>query len=503
METNSHQQAASSTVQRVTTPSPVVQAPSDDDSLYRKGVKLLFGIGMERDLRRAVQCFREGYAKGDHNAGYMLVECLSSGDGTARDFDKSFQIALDLVDKGFYPAYYLVANAYTSGRGTVMDPEKGEAYVSKVFEYCSEPLPGVDESIRFEALLASMGIKDEEDWYAIERTARKYREISDWPTRHGWLAMSLLQIAGESASAKQEMLEIIEAGCAENDVLSFSVKTFVEVAQEQYKEAQQTAKLGLKIVPGFTLLCDLMWTIASHLNDDIDKVKHEFWRACALGDSVMSRGNDLGVKIEIEVPHFVGGWIVYREDIAEEKIEKDQSFYQEQPVIVVKNTSDEKLEGATIRICSEDVKLDRTFPLKPIPPHGEISLEAFDLDDIQYGEKLYVRVSKGDRYSEMALDTAQGLNDFRLPFMPLMLTWKSGTLGGCILRLRCLEGTLSNIVVTKQSGATARIPSLEVTQGSASVGWREFSDGSCLTPLENFVVQCDGYAPITGFIKLL
>ena len=521
---DSHQQTTRFARQRVAAPSSAIPV-SSDDSLYRRGVRLLYGIGMERDSRRAVQCFREAYARGDLNAGYMLADCLTRGDGTARDFDESFQIASHLVDKSFYPAYYLMADAYMSGKGTAMDPDKGELCNDVALKHCSASLSEVDESIRFEALLGSMGNEKEVDWYAVEKVAQKYREISDWLPRYSWLALALLRISDGSALAKQETLEIIEAslrryellrrrlakqetleiietGCAENDVLCFLLKAYVEVFQEHYEEAKETLKRGLEIKSRHPLLCDLMWTIAAHLNENLDKVKQAFWEACAMGVSAIGRGNDLGVKIEIEAPFYAGSWVVYREDIAEEKLEKNESIYLDEPIIIVKNTNDEKLEGTTIRLCSADVKLDKTFHLKRIPPHGEISLETSDLGDIQYGEKLYIRVSKGDRYSEMDLEeTLRGLDDFRPPLMPLMLTWKSGILGGCFLRLKCLEGTLSNIIITKQSGATARIPSLEATQKPASAGWREFSDGSCLTPFENFVVQCDGYAPITGIIK--
>ena len=502
METNSQQQAEPFALQREVTPSSVIPTLSDD-SLYRKGVKLLYGIGVEREPQRAVQYFREGYETGDLNAGYMLAICLTGGDGTARDFDEAFQIASDLANKNFYPAYYLMADAYKSGKGVAMDPDKGESCNDTVIKHCSDPLPGVDESLRFEALLASMMSKKEVDLYAVGKVAQRNREISDRPQRHGLLALFLLRMAEESTLAKLESHEVIEAGCAEGDILSFYAKAIVQTSQEHYKEAQETLKRGLKIAPGCSFLCDLMWMITALLHEDIDKARQVFWEACALGVSAMRRGNDLGVKIEIAAPPFAGGWVVYRWEVAEEKLKNGESICFGEPVIIVKNTSDEKLEGATIRLCSADAKLDKTFNLDPIPPQGEISLEAADLDNIRYGENLYVRVSKGNRYSEMDLDTVQGLNIFRPPLMPLMMTWKRGVFGGNILQLRCLEGTLSNIVITKGSGATARIPQLGEYQGPVSVGWMEFSDWTSLVPFEYFVVECDGYAPVMGVIKFL
>ena len=500
METDRQQQTDPSAAQRATAPSPV-NPPPDDDSFYRKGVRLLYGIGMQRDPQRAIRCFRAGYAKGDLNAGYMLADCLSFGYGTVRDFDQSFQIVSELVDKGFYPAYHLLSVACTSGKGTAMDPDTGEAYSSKVFEYCSDPLPGVDESIRFEALLGTLSDKKEVDWHAVEKTALKYRENSDWPSRHGWLASALLKIDGDSSSPSPELMEIIEAGCAEDDVLSLFSKVVVQFSQERFEEANKTLKYALKITPGHPLLCDFMWRIGANRSDDFDKLRREMWRACALGASAMRRGNDLGVKIEIEVPSFAGGWLVCREDHAEK--EWNENFCQEEPSIILKNTTGKKLQGATIRLCCEDTKCDRTFNLDPIPPHGEVSLEMSDFENIKFGEKLYVRVAKKNRYSEMTLDTMEGLNDFRQPIMPLMMSWKSGTFGGYILQLKCLGDSLSNIVITKDSGATAHIPLLREDQKPVSVGWMEFSDRASLVPLEGFVVECDDYAPVMGIIKLL
>ena len=500
VETDGQQQTDRSAAQRVTTPSPV-NPPPDDDSFYRKGVRLLYGIGMQRDPRRAIQCFREGYAKGDLNAGYMLADCLSFGYGTARDFDQSFRIASDLVDKNFYPAYHLLSGACTSGKGTAMDPDMGEAYSLKVLEYCSEPLPGVDESIRFEALLGTLADKKEVDWHAVEKIALKYRENSDWPSRHGWLASALLKIDGDSSSPSPELMEAIEAGCAEDDVLSLFSKVTVQVSQERFEEANKTLKYALEITPGHPYLCDFLWRVGANRNDDFNKLKRGVWRACALGASAIKRGNDLGVKIEIEAPPSAGGWIVCRDDLTGEEWDKNENFCPEGPFIILKNTTDRRLRGATIRLCCEDTKQDRTFDLDPIPPLGEISLGMSDFENIQFGEKLYVRVAKKNRYSEMALDTMQGLNDFRQLIMPLVMTWESDTFGGYVLQLRCLEGSLSNIVITKASGATARIPRLRGDQKPVSVGRMEFSDEESLVPFEYFIVECDDYAPIAGIIK--
>ena len=491
--------------QREAAPPPVTPDNfPDNNSLYRKGVVLLYGMGVERDPQRAVQLFREGYAKGDLNAGYMLVGCLHEGDGTARDFDEAFQIASDLANKNFYPAYYYVAKAYMSGRGVAMKQDAAGQYYEVLLKCCSTPLPGVDESIRYYSALIGLAAEKEPDYRVIEKVAQKNREVSDWPMRYGWLALSLLPTVGESASAEHELLEALETGCAENDVLSFLLKAFVQANQERYDEAQQTAKRGLKLAPGFSLLWNLMVKVAEKTNDQLlmNEAKQGFWEACALGTSAMKRNNDLGVKIEIENPSYAGAWIAYNEDIAEKKLKNKESIYLSEPVIIIKNTSNRKLEGATLRLCSEDVGLDKTYNiLNPIPPHGEMRLEASDLGDIQYGKNLYVRVSEGNRYSEMDLDTTQGLDDFRPSLMPLMLTWKWGTFGGYILQLKCLEGSLSHIVVTKQSGATVRIPTLEENQEPATVGWWEFLDNSNLKAGELFTVQCDGYIPIQGVIK--
>ena len=494
--------------QRDATPPPITpDNSSDNNSLYRKGVMLLYGIGMERDPQRAVQLFREGYAKGDLNAGYMLVGCLHEGDGTARDFDEAFQIASDLANKNFYPAYYYVANAYMSGRGVAMNQDVAGKYYEALLKCCSTPLPGVDESIRCIALMTGTMSAKEIDARALLEVARRNIESSDWPIRYGYLALSLSGIDEESASVRQKMFETIEAGCAENDVLSFQLKAFLQADQEQYDEAKQTVKRGLKLAPGSSNLWDLMLEVAVKTNNQLlmNEAKQGFWEACALGASAIKRNNDLGVKIEIVAPSISGGRYVYREDIAQKLLNKnayESLFSRFEPVIIIENTSNRKLEGVTLRLCSADVGLDKTNILNPIPPHGEMRLEASDLGDIQYGKNLYVRLSEGNRYSETDLETTQGLDDSRHAFMPLMLTWKLGTFGGYILQLKCLEGSLSNIVVTKQSGATAHIPSLEENQEPATVGWLEFSDSTSLTPQESFAVQCDGFAPVVAMVIL-
>ena len=507
------QEASSPVPLPTTTPTPAAPAHTtaplnSDEYHYRNGVKLLYSIGVKRDQQHAVQLFREGYAKGDFNAGYMLTACLAQGDGIARDYDEAFKIASTLAEKNFYPAYYWLSDAFAEGKGTTLDLQQAEKYKEELIHYCSAPLPGVDESIRYHALMRCMAAEKEPDWRALEEVAQKNKEISDWPMRYGWLAMTLRQTAGESASARQELFETLEVGCAENDVLSFWVKTLVQAEQGQYQEAQQTAKCGLKIAPGFAPLRDFM-----RVNKGDNKAKQEFWKACALGNSAMERSNDLKVKIELIPPSFAGGWNVYKDEIAQKLWSKkafDTMYLQYEPVIIIKNTNTKKLEGATIRLCSADVKLDQTFNLNPISPQKKLSFAASEFNSIShgeklyvrtsYGKKLYVRVSQGERYSEMNLKTQNGLNDFRRPLMPIRLAWERGLFGGYKLKLKCKEGSLSNIVITKQSGATAVIPSLKKNQAPTTVGWFEFSDSTSLTPQEPFTVQCDGFKPIHAII---
>lgn len=500
-------------------PQRVAAKPSPESSslpsksLYRQGVELLYGIGCSMNKARAVELFRKGFAQGDMNAGYMLAACLGQGEGVARDYDEAFKVADQLSAAGFYPAYYCLAEAYGEGKGAELDMKKAEEMSRKLRDHCNMPIPpNVEPAVHYNALMASYMEEDDIDYRELERLARENYKVSDWPARHANLAICLLPHMGNSPSAVRELRQLLEQGCKESDPQSLILAGMLvsrdqPVWEKDIKIARQYLLKAASIINSPHIWGTMLNNVLDE-NDQkgINTAFGKIWDACHRGMSGLSRSNELNCEIRLAFPDTSEMWCVYKKDIAQSLVQQkrvDEIYTRCEPRIYILNKGSSALFGFEVRVCSPDVGLDRTvLALSVTIKPGE----SFELTDeitgsLTLGKKLYVRVSKGQNYSDMSLDFTNGVDVFRPSMVPLILHWKKGLWGGYILLLESLQGagTLEGIEIHKASGAKATIPALAEGQ-TTEVGWMEFDDNASLAPGEVFFVLVPGFSPIEGTI---
>lgn len=483
-------------------------SPSSEKPLYVQGLEYLHGInGKDRDFVQAAKCFAEGHEKGDLNAMYMLCHCYVEGIGIPRDFSFAYQLAQFLVDRYYYPAFYFLADAWRNGYGVPMDQHKADRLTRELEEKCASPIQGVDEILRYDALLNSVAGKEDIDYREYERLARANLLISNLPERYPFLAVVLLKDISGSPSAQKEVRNILDEGSRIGDDGCLFLKGLLLLNEDssvytpnKYEGIQLIEKAAQVGRPSYLFHLALNVDSETRMKALFDK----FWRACCLGVSLLKGPNELNCLISVKFNSIACLWDVYEAGIAVPRIDRgefDQLVRPTLPIISIKNENSHTLHNLKVRICSSDSNLDRTLEgVAPLASGEELEIDPFDYN-LNLGEKLYMEVRSGERFSVLDLEILGGLSDFTQTPPPLALWWERGTFGGFVLKIACLEGEVNQLIVHKGSGVKSAPVSLKAGQGVASVGWCEFSDSTGLKENEGFYISCAEYNHIVGAIR--
>lgn len=86
-----------------------VEAGCVDEAFANLGVLYLEGRGVEKNPSQAVALFKEGVSRGDSTAMFQLANCYASGVGIDKDLTKALELARAAEDKGFHAAPELIA----------------------------------------------------------------------------------------------------------------------------------------------------------------------------------------------------------------------------------------------------------------------------------------------------------------------------------------------------------------------------------------------------------
>lgn len=172
-----------------------VSDDTEEKHLYIQGLEYLHGINEHQiDYREAASCFTQGYEQGDLNAAYMLCWCYQQGCGVPIDSAFALKLAQFLVERNYFPAYLHLSEAWGTGRGVPMDQQKAKEFSDKLERTCSQPIEGIDEVLRFDALIQNELLKENPDSREMERLARLNLTISNLLTRFSILVVALLRI---------------------------------------------------------------------------------------------------------------------------------------------------------------------------------------------------------------------------------------------------------------------------------------------------------------------
>ena len=401
-------------------PTADAEAPTGEHSWYMRGIRYMYGIEREINYEQAASRFVKGYEKGDLNAAYMLCHCYKEGKGVPIKPSFVIRLAHYLVQHHYYPAYYYLASAYREGRGVPMDPPLAAEYSAKLVDLCTQPLEGVEESIRYDALLYHEMQRDTPDPRELERLARQNFAVSQLPTRYSLLAVSLLRDVRSSATAREELRTLLDAGIQAKDMGCYYLKGLLLCNSQNPVFTPDDAK-GLSYLHQ---AADSLRTPASlksyliNLKDTAaaQEVLKRFWESCTLGVSGLKGSDTLPCSVRIAFPASSPKNYHAMDFFAQE--EANTSIKADSPSLIIKNESTETINDVHIRICCIEKKLDTTIMTSPIAPGEVRSINPAESYQ-EIGKRLYIEVFSGGRYARLYLPNAHAVKDIEsTPYLP-------------------------------------------------------------------------------------
>ena len=497
------------------TPEPAPEtcaAEAVDGSLYKQGLAYLHGIEEKEDTKAAAELFEKAHNAGDKNASYMLCHCYAAGIGVPRDEEKVFQLAKQLVEKGFYPALYFLHQAYRFGRGAELDHRKAKEYSGQLKKHCYQPIDGVDEILRYDALLNYYVGRPEPDLRKIESLARANMEVSCLPQRYFWLAqcLALSVFKGDtSPSLIRDLRDTLEAGIKENDTgclwimgLLRNRKTpaYPEDKAEALKyirQAVQSPNASSEIV--FSMIQTLFDQSTS--GEEVQKMLQLLWEKCNYGVSGIPGENRLQCLIKLEVNKTGRIWKAAPKDRLEAYINANKNpdgtfFCDVPPYLCIENKGKRTMESFTLRICSAAAKLDKIIKVNHMLISGESCIVDLSHYDLPIKDDLYVEVSCEGQKATMEFTN---VTYFYHTAPPLILFWESGFFGGIVLKMVSVGDVVNNVDIYKARGAHMDKP-VNVASEPVNCGWAEFSDTTGLQMKETFTVCAEGFGNIEAQI---
>lgn len=375
-------------------------APVVASDPYHRGLRYMFALDRANGLKKATGCFIEAYEKGNLNAGYMLCHCYREGKGVPVKPAFVVQLAEYLVRRQYFPAYFYLAAAYREGRGVPLNRALAAEYAKKFEDLCSQPLVGVDELLRYDALISHELQKDEPDLRSLERLARENYRISHLPSRYSILALSLLRDAHCSVTARNEAKRLLEEGCQADDMGCYYLRGLLLCSESAllYAPDAQRGLEYLRVAAEREGSPAALQAYLHHLNDDAlaAATLERYWNACRWGISGIQGSDELLCLISCMQTGL---------------LRTEGSLQPYPPRILLENKSPLPLQNALMRICSIDSKTELTITLPPMEP-GECTVIRPEDHHLEPGKTLYIEVHAQGRFSRIYLHAEDVLRKF-------------------------------------------------------------------------------------------
>lgn len=379
----------------------IATAPQEVPTPFLRGLRYLHTMDRLNGHKKAASCFIEGYEQGDLNAGYMLCHCYSKGKGVPVKPAFVVQLAEYLVKRRYYPAYWHLAVAHREGWGVPMNLALSAEYSKKFEEMCAEPVEGVEESMRYDALLNHELHKEEPDLRLLEHLARKNYEVSKLPTRYSLLALALLRDAACSTRARAELQYLLDEGCRADDMVCYHIKGLLlchggcTICPKDEKRGREYLRLAAERLGSPAALLSYL----HHTQDEAQArlVRELFWSACRWGISGVQGSDELHCHLSV-IAHGLAP--VSRLRSGDTK-----------PYLLIENKSEHTLHSAVARIVCIDKKIDVSIKLAPLAPEESVIIRLED-HQLELGKRLYAEVHKDGRFSRMYLHQTNLLEDF-------------------------------------------------------------------------------------------
>lgn len=369
----------------------IANAPQERPSPFQRGMRYLYAIDRSTGHKKAASCFIEGYENGDLNSGYMLCHCYKEGKGVPVKPVFVVQLAEYLVRRRFYPAYWHLASAYREGRGVPINTALAAEYAQKFEELCASPIEGIDEQLRYDALISYELQKDTPDLRVLEHLAREYYALSELPSRYSLLAFALLRDARCSATARAEILSLLEEGCRADDSSCYYLKGLLQhtggspLYPADPKRGEEYLLLAAERLGTPSALLSYLRCLQD--SDRAEAYREKFWNACRWGISGIPGSDELHCSIRLSSATLPPA---------------GDTPPAESPLILIKNEGDSTLHSAILRICCIDKQLDISIKIAPLAPAETLSINP-ENHQLDLGKRVYIEVHREGRYSRLYL----------------------------------------------------------------------------------------------------
>lgn len=112
------------------------EEPEKGEHQYDIGMCYLYGVGTQKDEKKALECFVKGDELGDGYCTWILGDIYEKGSyGLEKNDKKTFQYYLKAANiEEFDQCQYKVAEFYENGFGTEKDVQKAFEYYTKAYE---------------------------------------------------------------------------------------------------------------------------------------------------------------------------------------------------------------------------------------------------------------------------------------------------------------------------------------------------------------------------------
>lgn len=383
---------------------------------FRDGINAL----AHGNLTEAAQHFTRGHEQNDAECTAQLAICYREGTGVARDDAEYYRLAEELQREHCPLAYCLLATAYACGMGCTASKEKAENYLKRWAKESAEPLPGISEECRLhmrafglghalEAQLEHLSTGGELILYP-ELSCREYAErspLDDWRKAQvrslphdadtKWRELGLLRRAVDDG--------LDGAAC----MLGLRLLQHADEAEKADARTRQAALDFIAKESGCSDYAELL--LIKWLTLPTPEGESPWYprllRSMQYGPSGIPRTNELSCSLLPQQERFSGLFhIRSREDTERYTCGKQwRELFEPTPLpfICLTNTGSSALSGLKVRVISEGLGHEVTYPLGVDLAPG--ASETIDLNKVAHplaqGIRVEVHAADG-RYTAMS-----------------------------------------------------------------------------------------------------
>lgn len=459
------------------------------------------------DLVTAAQWYAGGHEAGDLNCTYELIACYLEGKGVPRSYRYAAQLAQYLLEMNCPLGYVPLGLMYRDGHGVALDVKQGANYLEAALRDCAQPLPGIDDDVRYLALAdAARGLdRLDEAQYWLRLYVQDERAVYPW----GLAANSVMESSSEPTPEEEEYVrDAVMQGIRENDPFAMFIKAALTGGEGNMFPGSNDDRVQLLREAARRFPIPAVFQALAVYSGD-EQVEERMWATAHLGMSCLRAEDELNCQLSVHANTCSAYYKVYESSVIQALMQsnrvKDFVTSPLSPRIVIANMNGFPIWAFNLRVCIRKLEYDNTFHIDATIQPGEqldILLEDYG---IPLADQMMLEIeSNGKRssidYADVPLMSVRDYIDEDGTQPPLFMAWVYDSCGGYVVNVVNMgEETITNVCVRKRSGWNPN--PINLAPGEAfSWGWHEFPDSRGLAENELFYLTCDGYLPVAAQI---